>query len=67
MKPLEISGSTSTLLGGFFLGMSDHAEGIELDVAGVKAMFAGGLEGVSGHGLNDSCSMVAISQYRIQF
>ena len=37
---LEISGSTSTLLGGFFLGMS------ELDVAGVKAMFAGGLEGV---------------------
>ena len=24
---LEISGSTSTLLGGFFLGMSDHAEG----------------------------------------
>ena len=43
---LEISGSTSTLLGGFFLGMSDHAEGAELDVAGVKAMFAGGLEGV---------------------
>ena len=43
---LEISGSTSTLLGGFFLGMSDHVEGIELDVAGVKAMFAGGLEGV---------------------
>ena len=43
---LEISGSTSTLLGGFFLGMSDHAEGTELDVAGVKAMFAGGLEGV---------------------
>ena len=26
--------------------MSDHAEGTELDVAGVKAMFAGGLEGV---------------------
>lgn len=43
---LEISGSTSTLLGGFFLGMSDHAEGTELDVAGVKAMFAGGLAGV---------------------
>ena len=39
---LEISGSTSTLLGGFFLGMSDHAEGTELDVAGVKAMFAQG-------------------------
>ena len=43
---LEISGSTSTLLGGFFLGMSDHTEGTELNVAGVKAMFAGGLEGV---------------------
>ena len=43
---LEISGSTSTLLGGFFLGMSDHAEGTELDAAGVKAMFAGGLAGV---------------------
>ena len=43
---LEISGSTSTLLGGFFLGMSDHAEGTELNVAGLKAMFAGGLEGV---------------------
>lgn len=43
---LEISGSTSTLLGGFFLGMSDHAEGTELDVAGLKALFAGGLEGV---------------------
>ena len=43
---LEISGSTSTLLGGFFLGMSDHAEGTELNVAGLKAMFAGGIEGV---------------------
>ena len=43
---LEISGSTSTLLGGFFLGMSDHAAGTELDAAGVKAMFVGGLEGV---------------------
>ena len=43
---LQISGSTSTLLGGLFLGMSDHAEGTELDAAAVKAMFAGGLEGV---------------------
>ena len=43
---LEISGSTSTLLGGFFLGMSDHTEGTELDAAGMKAMFAGGLAGV---------------------
>lgn len=43
---LQISGSTSTLLGGLFLGMSDHAEGTELDAVAVKAMFAGGLEGV---------------------
>lgn len=43
---LEVSGSTSTLLGAFFLGMSDHAGGTELDAAGVKAMFAGGLENV---------------------
>ena len=43
---LEISGSTSTLLGAFFLGMSDSAEGTELDAAAVKAMFAAGLEGV---------------------
>ena len=39
---MEVSGSTSTLLGAFFLGMSDHAEGTELDAAGVKVMFAGG-------------------------
>ena len=32
---MEVSGSTSTLLGAFFLGMSDHAEGTELDAAGV--------------------------------
>mgnify|MGYP001026196464 FL=1 len=43
---LEVSGSTSTLLGAFFLGMSDHAEGTELDANGVKKMFAGGLENV---------------------
>ena len=43
---LQVSGSTSTLLGAFFLGMSDHASGTELDAAGVKAMFVGGLEGV---------------------
>lgn len=43
---LEISGSTSTLLGGFFLGMSDSVQNDELDAAGVKAMFAGGLAGV---------------------
>lgn len=43
---LEVSGSTSTLLGAFFLGMSDHAEGTELDAAGVRKMFAGGLANV---------------------
>ena len=39
---LEVSGSTSTLLGALFLGMSDCAEGTELD----KKMFAGGLANV---------------------
>ncbi len=43
---LEVSGSTSTLLGAFFLGMSDAAQGTELDVAGVKAMFAAGLANI---------------------
>ncbi len=43
---LETSGSTSTLLGAFFLGMSDNASGTELDAAAVKRMFAGGLANV---------------------
>lgn len=43
---MQTSGSTSTLLGGLLLGMSDHASGEVLDAAGVKAMFAGGVEGV---------------------
>lgn len=43
---LQTSGSTSTLLGAFFLGMSDAASGTELDATAVKAMFAGGLENV---------------------
>lgn len=43
---LQVSGSTSTLLGAFFLGMSDHASGSELDAASVKTMFAGGLANV---------------------
>lgn len=43
---LQTSGSTSTLLGAFFLGMSDHASGTELNAAAVKDMFAGGLENV---------------------
>ncbi|MCE8464446.1 MULTISPECIES: DAK2 domain-containing protein [Bacteroides] len=43
---LQVSGSTSTLLGAFFLGMSDHVSGTQLDAATVKAMFAGGLTNV---------------------
>lgn len=43
---LATSGSTSTLMGAFFLGMSDHAAGTELDAAAVKAMFAGGLANI---------------------
>ena len=43
---MEVSGSTSTLLGAFFLGMSDHAEGTALDAKAVKAMFEGGLANV---------------------
>ncbi len=43
---LEVSGSTSTLLGALFLGMSDAATGTELTANGVKAMFAGGLANV---------------------
>jgi len=43
---LKTSGSTSTLLGGFFLGMSDVAKGTELNAAEVKAMFSGALAGV---------------------
>lgn len=43
---MQTSGSMSTLLGGFFLGMSDRAEGTELHSAQVRQMFQGGLEGV---------------------
>ena len=43
---VETSGSTSTLLGAFFLGMSDAAESDKLDVDAVKAMFSGGLANV---------------------
>ena len=43
---MQVSGSTSTLLGAFFLGMSDHASGTELDTNAVKTMFAGGLANV---------------------
>lgn len=45
---METSGSTSTLLGGLLLGMSDGVPSgsANLDAAQVKAMFKGGLEGV---------------------
>ncbi|MDR1402422.1 MAG: dihydroxyacetone kinase subunit L [Tannerellaceae bacterium] len=43
---LETSGSTSTLSGAFFLGMANHASGTELDAAGIKTMFSGGLANV---------------------
>jgi dihydroxyacetone kinase-like protein len=43
---IETSGSTSTLLGAFFLGMSDAVSDAELDAAGVKKLFAGGLANV---------------------
>jgi len=43
---LETSGSTSTLLGAFFLGMSDDVSGTELHAVDVKAMFSGGLANV---------------------
>lgn len=43
---LQVSGSTSTLIGALFLGMSDNASGTELDADGVRAMFAGGLANV---------------------
>jgi dihydroxyacetone kinase-like protein len=43
---LKTSGSTSTLLGAFFLGMGEAVSGESLDAAGVKAAFEGGLAGV---------------------
>lgn len=44
---LNTSGSTSTLLGGFFLGMADGSAGSEVDAAQLKTMFSSGLEGVT--------------------
>ncbi len=40
---LQTSGSTSTLIGALFLGMSDAAQGESLTVCQVKQMFKGGL------------------------
>jgi dihydroxyacetone kinase-like protein len=42
----ESCGSTSTLIGAFFLGMSDVVEGEEIDSDQMKAMFAAGLANV---------------------
>ena len=39
-------GSTSTLIGAFFLGMGMSVEGAELSIDQVKAMFAGGLKNI---------------------
>lgn len=44
---LNTSGSTSTLMGGFFMGMADGSEGTELDASRVKILFQSGLEGVA--------------------
>ena len=60
---METSGSTSTLLGAFFLGMSDAASGAELDANDVKAMFAGGLSNVQKQtkaGVGDKTMMDAL-------
>jgi phosphoenolpyruvate---glycerone phosphotransferase subunit DhaL len=42
----EACGSTSTLVGALFLGMSDGANGPELDASATAAMFGAGLESV---------------------
>lgn len=44
---LNTSGSTSTLMGGFFLGMADGISGTEAGPGQLKAMFRSGLEGVA--------------------
>jgi len=42
----ESCGSTSTLIGAFFMGMADGVDGEELDAGGTAKMFAAGLENV---------------------
>ncbi len=44
---LNTSGSTSTLLGAFFLGMADGSEGTAVDAGQLKMMFRSGLAGVA--------------------
>ncbi len=43
---LNTSGSTSTLMGGFFLGMADGSQGTEVNASQLKTMFKSGLVGV---------------------
>lgn len=43
---LQVSGSTSTLLGAFFMGMGDAVSGTEMDAQGVRNMFKAGLDNV---------------------
>lgn len=43
---MQTSGSTSTLLGAFFMGMGEAVQGGELTAEQVKVMFEGGLKGV---------------------
>ncbi len=43
---LQTSGSTSTLLGGFFLGLADHSSGESMTADQVKQAFMGALDGV---------------------
>jgi dihydroxyacetone kinase-like protein len=44
---LNTSGSTSSLMGGFFLGMADGSEGSSLDANQLKIAFRSGLAGVA--------------------
>jgi len=44
---LNTSGSTSTLMGGFFLGMADGSQGTEVNARQLKTMFKSGLAGVA--------------------
>ena len=60
---LQTSGSTSTLLGAFFLGMSDCVDGNTLDSVAVKKMFSGGLKNVrmqTKAGIGDKTMMDAL-------
>lgn len=43
---MQTSGSTSTLLGAFFMGMGEYVNGDTLDIPTVKTMFASGLKSV---------------------